>query len=148
VAVGESVTVLGQTIPNSSVEVWLYPKMDGMVPEAKIVKKKEEIAIGAKWQITIPTTNLESGNYLVKARAYLSDTRYSDFGNVLNCGIGTTGEGDTCARSDLSKDGKINLLDFSILMYNWSKTGSAGDINRDGKVNLIDFSMMMYCWTG
>ena len=53
----------------------------------------------------------------------------------------------SCLRSDLNKDGEVNLVDFSILMYFWGSDDPDADINQDGEIDLIDFSIMMYCWT-
>jgi hypothetical protein len=52
---------------------------------------------------------------------------------------------------DINKDGKINIVDFSILMYFWGQTNPSNpcaDLNKDGIVNLTDFSIMLYWWTG
>lgn len=52
---------------------------------------------------------------------------------------------------DINKDGSIDIVDFSILMYFWHQTNPSNpcaDINKDGVVNLIDFSIMLYWWTG
>ena len=52
---------------------------------------------------------------------------------------------------DINKDGSINLVDFSILMFYWHDTPPANpcaDINKDGTVDLRDFSIMLYWWTG
>ena len=57
----------------------------------------------------------------------------------------------TCKGADLNFDGKVNIIDFSILLYFWGQTKPANiyaDINFDGIVNIIDFSIMMYQWTG
>lgn len=56
---------------------------------------------------------------------------------------------------DLSKDGRVNLVDFSILAY-WYKKELAPNfiitekerLNGDGKIDLTDFSIMAYNWTG
>ncbi|MCA9391726.1 dockerin type I repeat-containing protein [candidate division WWE3 bacterium] len=53
-----------------------------------------------------------------------------------------------CRRSDLNCDGKVNLVDFSILLYHWGTNHKTGDINNDGQVNLTDFSIMLFDWTG
>lgn len=56
-----------------------------------------------------------------------------------------------CQIADLNCDGRVNLTDFSILMYYWLDTSPANpraDINEDSIVNLKDFSIMMYYWTG
>jgi len=55
-----------------------------------------------------------------------------------------------CEGADLNFDGKINLIDFSILLYFWGQSSPSNrcvDINFDGIVDLVDFSIMMYWWT-
>ena len=56
-----------------------------------------------------------------------------------------------CWGADLNKDGKVSLIDFSILLYWWDKLPFVDpciDINQDDNVNLPDFSIMLYHWTG
>lgn len=52
---------------------------------------------------------------------------------------------------DINCDGKVNLIDFSIMAY-WYKLRSAPpanvDLNGDGKIRLVDFSILAYHWTG
>ena len=50
--------------------------------------------------------------------------------------------------ADANNDNIVNSRDFSALMFNWNKTGSANpaDFNEDDKVNSTDFSMMMLNW--
>jgi hypothetical protein len=52
--------------------------------------------------------------------------------------------------SDLNNDGKVNSVDFSILLAFWKTKGPFKnpkvDINKDGKVDSIDFSIMLYDW--
>lgn len=51
--------------------------------------------------------------------------------------------------ADLSKDGTVDLVDFSILLYNWgAPKNTLTDINKDGIVDLVDFSILLYWWTG
>ena len=49
---------------------------------------------------------------------------------------------------DLNKDDRVNLIDFSILLYWWGRENPSADFNQDGLVNLTDFSIMLYYWTG
>jgi len=53
------------------------------------------------------------------------------------------------SKGDANRDGKINILDFVILMANWGKTGSgnAADFNGDGIVDIQDFVILMANWT-
>ena len=50
---------------------------------------------------------------------------------------------------DANKDGKIDVLDFNLLMVNWGKTGAGiiADFNGDGKVDVFDFNLLMINWT-
>lgn len=52
--------------------------------------------------------------------------------------------------ADLNNDSKINLTDFSILMFFYAQTNinKPADINDDAKTNLTDFSIMLFYWTG
>lgn len=51
--------------------------------------------------------------------------------------------------SDLNADKKVDLVDLSILLYNWGEPKNPkADINNDGMVGLIDLSIMLYWWTG
>lgn len=62
---------------------------------------------------------------------------------------------------DLNRDGKIDLVDVSIMLYWWEKKitvsqqaaiVAAGrhspDFNGDGKADIFDLSMLLYYWTG
>lgn len=62
--------------------------------------------------------------------------------------IATSTSSSSGKRSDLNGDGKVNLVDFSILLSKWDTADTRADINADGKVNLADFSIMLFDWTG
>ena len=50
---------------------------------------------------------------------------------------------------DLNNDNRVDLVDFSILLFNWGvPKDSIADLNKDGKVDLVDFSILLYWWTG
>jgi len=50
---------------------------------------------------------------------------------------------------DLNRDSKVNLSDLSLMLTNWSKTGTnICDLNGDGKVGLQDLSTLLTAWTG
>ena len=54
----------------------------------------------------------------------------------------------TLKRADFNSDGKVNLVDFSILLFNWNTADTGTDLNSDGRVNLTDFSILLFNWTG
>ena len=51
---------------------------------------------------------------------------------------------------DTNNDGKVDILDFNVLMVNWGTqvTGAShGDLNNDGTVDILDFNVLMINWT-
>ena len=59
-----------------------------------------------------------------------------------------TGKASSQALSDLNGDNKVNLADFSILLYYWGTSSPLADLNSDGKVDLTDLSILLFNWTG
>jgi hypothetical protein len=54
-------------------------------------------------------------------------------------------------RVDFNRDGFVNFIDFSILLYYFDKMGSIitpFDLNNDTAVDMIDISIFMYYWDG
>ena len=50
---------------------------------------------------------------------------------------------------DANRDGRVDILDFVILMANWGATdvGNIADFNNDNNVNIFDFVILMANWT-
>ena len=50
---------------------------------------------------------------------------------------------------DINCDGKVDILDFNLLMVAWGDTGTglAADIDHSGVVDLGDFNLLMVNWT-
>jgi hypothetical protein len=76
--------------------------------------------------------------------------RESTYGTSLSLFIGV--EGKATSNSDLNRDGKVNLVDFSILVFWWGTPGGnsnpPADINSNAKVGLEDFSILLFNWSG
>lgn len=47
---------------------------------------------------------------------------------------------------DLNNDGTVNVMDLSLLLNNWGKSGVGSDLNSDGVVNIFDISMLLSNW--
>ena len=62
----------------------------------------------------------------------------------------TVVDSSKCGRGNFNCDGKVNSIDFSILLYFWKTKppfkNEYVDINKDGKVDSIDFSILLYQW--
>jgi hypothetical protein len=103
------------------------------------------------WSIAVDTAPFAKGTYAVEAQATRADGSKSGRSKIspLQVGTGSKNPTGTCTnRSDLNCDGKVNLIDFSILLTFWNTDDAHADINQDGKVGLSDFSIMLFNWTG
>ena len=133
------------------------------------------INAGQDFNTTLTATVPSAGTYYFKVIAYFgtdSSISYRSFTatapiqNPVNPGGGGGGGGGggspppqiqplnplkVCGKkSDFSCDGRINEIDFSILLYYWKSkppfANPAVDMNKDGKVDTIDFSILLYNW--
>lgn len=140
---GEMITIYGQTVPQTQVNIHINS-------EAEIIKETNSLETG-KWSINFNTTPLEEDFHTAKALFQVENS-----GNIIKSGfsrsvsfhVGKLGGDAVCPNADLNKDGRVNLTDFSILLYYWGTDNSCADQNQNGVVDLVDFSIMMYYWTG
>ncbi len=148
VQTGESVEVFGFSVPNSTVETWIYPKKQTKVLDSEIKKQSVQAGADGSWSMFINTDGFKGGIYLLKAGGKKDGVSDSGFSQTLELAIGGELEKGACPGADLNKDGKVNITDFSILLYYWGTNDACADQNSSGNVDLIDFSIMMYYWTG
>ncbi len=141
---GDVVTVSGQSIPNAIVELH--------VNKSELVEKATSSADGT-WSILLDTKKLKVAEHTLKARSISGNspvTSQSSFSTALQLFIGVDGKVTTS--SDLNRDAKVNLTDFSILIFWWGSNGGnsnpSADINSNGKVGIEDFSILLFNWTG
>lgn len=138
---GDEVDIFGQVFPESQVNIFISSK--------EIVK--ETIASpGGNWDFKLDTGPLEEREHGARAKALFGDGEQSQFSQTLPFLVVAPGA-LVCEGADLNFDGKVNIVDFSILLYFWGQKkpeNPCADINFDGVVNIVDFSIMMYWWTG
>lgn len=93
---------------------------------------------------TYTFNNLTNGQtYYFSVTAYDTSGNESAFSNQVSKYIPTT------RTADLNGDGRVNSVDFGIMMSYWGAiTKPAADINQDGVVNSVDFGILMSQWTG
>ena len=139
---GNEVDILGQAFPQSQVNIFIGS------PE-EIVKSITSTPEG-KWNYKLETATLEERQHQARAQSYYTDGDQSGFSQTLSFLVLKKGA-LVCKGADLNFDKKVNIIDFSILLYFWGQknpSNRCADINFDGIVNIIDFSIMMYWWTG
>jgi cysteine-rich repeat protein len=141
---GDTITLSGQTMPSVTVEV--------SIDNGKKMLTTASDALGA-WSIPFDTGTVSVDTHTLKAR-FIAGTgtlkTESPYGTVLSLFVGV--EGKATSNADLNRDGKVNLIDFSILVFWWGTPGGnsnpPADINQNGKVGLEDFSILLFNWTG
>jgi hypothetical protein len=120
------------------------------------------INAGQDFNTTLTATVPNPGNYYFKVIVYFgteSSGASRSFTAISSGGGGGGGGGENvpppvvgvCGkRADFNCDGKVNSIDFSVLLYYWkSKPPFKNlyvDINKDGKVDSVDFSILLYEW--
>lgn len=145
VPTGLTYTALGSTIPFGTV----LTHIDN-APRAA----QETIASqSGEWQMSLPSSGLAAEKYhTIKARfedrsATGTGSGYSQTVNFY-VGNNVPNPNASPAGADLNGDGSVNLVDFSILLFNWGTASAGADINKDGNVDLTDFSILLFNWTG
>lgn len=135
---GDDMDIYGQAYPASEVNLFVASPV-------AYVKKTSTDAAG-KWKYVLKTDELEAGVHTARAKAIIVSGDQSSFSEEMVFKLI-----DSCQGADLNFDGKINLVDFSILLYFWKQekpSNICSDINSDRSVDLTDFSIMMYWWNG
>jgi hypothetical protein len=139
---GESVKMFGQTVPSSDVHVYVHS-------DEEVISKTNSLENG-KWIMNFDTKDLEEDFHTAKAlfqtKVSGNDVK-SGFSRAISFYVGEK-EGEDQLTGDLNGDKRVNLTDFSILLFNWNKVNQKADLNKNGKVDLPDFSIMMFYWTG
>ncbi len=141
---GAIVTVSGQSIPNAQIEVQINNN------ELSFTSTSSNDGV---WQLALDTGRLRVAEHTLRARSITGTpplTTLSGFSTALQLFVGVDGQVTT--PSDLNRDGRINLTDFSILIFWWQTSGGdsnpPADINGNGNVGIEDFSILLFNWTG
>lgn len=138
VARGQSVKIFGYAEPTAEVNIH--------VASEETVTKIISDSNGA-YALLFDTKPLTEDEHITKSRAVF-ESSVSPFSHVLQFFVG---KGGTLKTADLNKDGRVNIIDFSIFLFWWNTKQAKGlkvaDINGDGKVNIVDFSIMLFQWT-
>ena len=143
---GEAAQISGLGVPLADMEVSIIPQSAGVLVKP-IVKTTKADAAGA-WAFSLDTTGLAKDTYVIKVRSLVDGFGVSNYSEPLYLGVGLAPVVPAAGSFDLNSDGRVNLVDFSILLFNWGTTGPAGDLNGDHKVNLTDLSILLFHWTG
>lgn len=144
---GDEVVASGSAPPDAKVQI----TVKGQSGTATLVEPRTYTASTTKkgdWSVSLDTTKLTKGNYIVQATVTRTDKTTSGPSKSMILSVGTGGISASCGSPDMNSDDKVNLVDFSIFLLSWDTENAEADFNCDGKVNLADFSIMLFEWTG
>jgi len=134
-----SVTVFGYTLPNRLVTLLLG---------AESIQSFQVQADGRGYFTRVFNQPvLSEEEYVVRARILRNDLSQVFSAALL---LSVSRGGGSQLRGDFNGDGRVNLIDFSILAY-WLRRENVPnrfDLNQDGVLDLRDFSVMLYYWSG
>jgi len=141
---GDVVTVFGQSAANATVELHI----DDSDPVETITADDN-----GEWSFELDTGTLSVSEHTLRAKTIIGSpplTTESSFSSSLQLFVGV--DGQSTQPSDLNRDGSVNLIDFSILIFWWQTSGGdsdpPADINQNSNVGLEDFSILLFNWTG
>jgi hypothetical protein len=142
-----------------------YPKSDVNIvvnSDVTIADKTKSDKFGF-WSYILNSKPLDLGSHTSKSQVVAPDNIISPFSESLAFTVGTKdtafgkiigspGTVGNCNKNgDINNDKKVNIIDFSILLYFWNQKNPknpCSDINKDSTVNIFDFSIMLFWWTG
>lgn len=143
---GDILSLFGQSFSEADVLISIEPS--GFMAKTKADKNGD-------YFYSLSTSLLDFGAYIAKSRSYIvSEGLTSNFGFPMQFQVGienVVAKPVTCpAHGDFNSDCRVNLVDFSILMYWFVEPNppASVDMVSDGQVDIFDFSIMAYYWTG
>lgn len=122
----------GYAKPNTTLTFWI----DGVAQLSSI-----PVAADGSWSGDVNSGIMHLGNHTIAVLMQTSGGTTSDLSDSAPFVVQLS--------PDIAIDDKVNIGDFSVLMYNWTKgPNRAADVNDDSATDLIDLSVMLYYWTG
>jgi cysteine-rich repeat protein len=140
---GQTLTISGQSAPSATVETYIHSGNDITLTTSTDQQ--------GNWQVSFDTQPLQNNALHTVNADFITSSNgammRSEISQSVSFFVGS-GSGGKSYLADLNGDGKVNLADFSILLYYWGTHTSFADLNGDGIVDLPDLSILLYYWTG
>jgi hypothetical protein len=143
VALGKPFLIAGLGAPSSTIDIFVVNQANTMSPFSATTT----VDANGVWSYPLSTTGFPMGTYQIKIRESVSSLAMSNFSSIALLGVGSLPKGNL-NMGDLNGDGKINLADFSILLYHWDTNYPPAEFDGGSKVDLPDLSILLAHWTG
>lgn len=141
VKLGQFIGLSGSTAPNSSVTV--------TVNSLLALNYSVSADTNGRWSKLINTQETGVGSHTAKAQTSMTGTGVSEYSASVSFAVNPLEQCDGKKTADLNCDGRVNLTDFSILLFFWQErnpANSRSDVNGDSQVTITDFSIMLFQW--
>lgn len=148
VKVGETLSISGQTYPRAKVKISVSGKTKFSV--------QQQADKDGKYFYIFDSGTAGKGDYNIQVTNDSGTLSQSVAVNVGNETVVSTDQ--AVLKYDLNGDGRVNLLDFSVLAFWFNKPAPTNaaqlavftklDLNSDGKIDLTDASVLVSQWTG
>ena len=144
---GENIAISGQSAPEAKIQIFIKSEEKEFSVDTTANKDGE-------YNYSLNTSSLDFGEYQVTVVASINNIS-SNVSRIINFIVGTKTVfkkrlPECSLISDFNKDCRVNLIDFSILIYWFGRFEPPAEIDLDGnrQIDLVDFSIMAYYWTG
>lgn len=141
---GDILNIFGQSVPYFNIGLFFNPTQG--IPRGTTTN-----ADGI-YSYSINTIPFNFGSYSVKSKA-TKNTNISLESLELPFVVGFVSKNNTgvcyTMHGDLNCDGKVNMIDFSIMAFWYKKSNfpKKVDLNGDGRISISDFSILVFYWT-
>lgn len=146
---GDNIAIFGQGVPHGEITIAVHSGEEHFV--------KTQADESGAYLYNFDTSPLEFGDHSIRSKAALGN-ELTPFSKSVSFVVGMSsipkGEREVL-KGDVNEDGRVNLVDFSIMAY-WYKESlsvefvqkEADYLSGDGIVDLVDFSIAAFYWTG
>lgn len=140
---GDTLTISGQSAPLVTVEAQVHSANEMVITTSSDTS--------GNWKMLLDTGSLANNAFHTVQADFVTNQAGAIQRSTLSqsisfyLGAGSIG---TSHIADLNGDGKVNLADFSILLYYWGTNYPPAEFDGGSVVDLADFSILLYNWTG
>jgi hypothetical protein len=143
---GDPLVIFGETAPDAQVTITLHSSQ-------AIYVQTTSTKAGA-YVYDLNTAQLDLGSHAAIAQATVANLMSNDSVSrsftVGSTDVATQSTSTPPLKGDFEGNGRVDLVDFSMLAYWYGKSAPPVEYRLDGAqaIDLTDFSIMAYYWTG